>query len=170
MSLCVACVIEQKGFAMLVANIERNVAFRKSQSGIMLLEVLIAILIFALGILALVALQTTSVRLTADAQYRGTASLLTNKLISEMRINRLSLSPTELQNEYQSDPAGESYSAWLSDDVEKMLAGVFDPNTPPEVSVVTTGANEGLVTVTIQWRTAPNADSFHQLVTTTQIR
>ncbi len=141
---------------------------RKSQSGIMLLEALIAILIFALGILSLVALQTTSVRLTADAQYRGAASLLANKLISEMRISRLS--SADLKTRYQSNPGGEGYEAWIENDVEKLLPGVFDADNMPQVSVVDSGTNEGLVTVSIFWRTAPNADTFHQLVTTTQIR
>ena len=46
------------------------------QSGVMLLEALIAILIFSLGILSLVALQATAVQLTSDAKYRTDATLL----------------------------------------------------------------------------------------------
>ncbi|MBK8577809.1 MAG: type IV pilus modification protein PilV [Candidatus Accumulibacter sp.] len=56
----------------------------KAQAGVMLLEALIAILIFSLGILSLVALQGTSIQLTSDAKYRTDATLLANRLIGQM--------------------------------------------------------------------------------------
>ncbi|MBK8385246.1 MAG: hypothetical protein IPL11_06065 [Candidatus Accumulibacter sp.] len=56
----------------------------KAQAGVMLLEALIGILIFSLGILSLVALQATSIQLTSDAKYRTDASLLANRLIGQM--------------------------------------------------------------------------------------
>ncbi|MBL8367702.1 MAG: hypothetical protein JNM54_07255, partial [Candidatus Accumulibacter sp.] len=45
----------------------------REQAGVMLLEALIAILVFSLGILSLVALQATSIKLTGDAKYRTDA-------------------------------------------------------------------------------------------------
>jgi type IV pilus assembly protein PilV len=56
----------------------------RAQAGVMLLEALIGILIFSLGILSLVALQATSIQLTSDAKYRTDASLLANRLIGQM--------------------------------------------------------------------------------------
>jgi type IV pilus assembly protein PilV len=53
----------------------------------MLLEALIAILIFSLGILSLVALQATSIQLTSDAKYRTDATLLANRLIGQMWVS-----------------------------------------------------------------------------------
>ena len=51
----------------------------KVQSGIMLLEALIAVLIFSLGILAVIALQAVAIKLTGDAKYRTDATLMANR-------------------------------------------------------------------------------------------
>jgi Tfp pilus assembly protein PilV len=59
----------------------------QGQSGVMLLEALIAILIFSLGILSLVALQATAIQLTGDAKYRTDATLLANRLIGQMWVS-----------------------------------------------------------------------------------
>jgi type IV pilus assembly protein PilV len=57
---------------------------RKAQQGMSLLEGLLAVLIFSVGILALVALQSTSVRATTDAKFRADAGFLANQLIATM--------------------------------------------------------------------------------------
>jgi type IV pilus assembly protein PilV len=59
----------------------------KQQSGMMLLEALIGILIFSIGILALVAMQARSVSTLADAQYRVEAVNLANRLLSQIWVN-----------------------------------------------------------------------------------
>ncbi len=50
----------------------------------MLLEALISILIFSIGILAIVGLQAASVKMSSDAKYRSDASLLANQLVAQM--------------------------------------------------------------------------------------
>lgn len=57
------------------------------QSGMALLEALIGILIFSLGILAMVAMQAASVSAVADAQYRIEAVNATNQLLSQIWVN-----------------------------------------------------------------------------------
>jgi type IV pilus assembly protein PilV len=52
-----------------------------------LLEALIGILIFSLGILAMVAMQAASVNAVADAQYRIEAVNAANRLLSQMWVN-----------------------------------------------------------------------------------
>ncbi len=64
---------------------------RNSQSGAMLLEALIAILIFSLGILAIIGLQAQSIRNSAEAKYRSDASYLANQLIGRMWADRANL-------------------------------------------------------------------------------
>jgi type IV pilus assembly protein PilV len=61
-----------------------NAAPRNNQQGMSLLEGMLAILIFSVGILALVALQSTSVRATTDAKFRADAGFLANQLIAQM--------------------------------------------------------------------------------------
>jgi len=54
------------------------------QCGVILLETLIAVLIFSIGILALVGLQAVMISNTSDAKYRSEASLIAQKRIAEI--------------------------------------------------------------------------------------
>jgi type IV pilus assembly protein PilV len=57
---------------------------KNSQKGAVLLEALIAIAIFAMGILALVGLQATMLQNTTDAKYRADASYIAQQQIGRM--------------------------------------------------------------------------------------
>jgi len=57
----------------------------------MLLEALIGILIFSVGILALIGMQATAMRATIDAKYRSEASFLANEVIGRMWVDRANL-------------------------------------------------------------------------------
>lgn len=59
----------------------------KRQRGVMLLEVLVSIVIFSIGILAMISMQAASVAAQADAQYRVEAGRLVEQLISNIRIS-----------------------------------------------------------------------------------
>jgi len=54
------------------------------QKGVALLEALIAVLLFSFGVLALVGLQASTMRITTDAKMRVDASYLANQKIGEM--------------------------------------------------------------------------------------
>jgi len=56
----------------------------KQQGGVMLLEALIAILIFSIGVLGIVGMQASAVNVTRDAKYRTDAGLLANELLGLM--------------------------------------------------------------------------------------
>ncbi|WP_035383117.1 hypothetical protein [Ferriphaselus sp. R-1] len=62
---------------------------RTHQSGSVLLEALIAILIFSIGILALVGMQATAINNVADAKYRADASFLADQIIGVMWASRV---------------------------------------------------------------------------------
>jgi type IV pilus assembly protein PilV len=95
------------------------------QKGVMLLEALIAILIFSIGILALVGLQATSISMSSDAKYRSTASMLANQMIGRMWNDiavvtasgpATTYSITEFDN-YIGDPGNNTaptYATWLA--------------------------------------------------------
>lgn len=57
---------------------------RCKQQGVMLLEALISILIFSIGILAIIGLQAASIKMSSDAKYRSDASLLAGQYVSSM--------------------------------------------------------------------------------------
>lgn len=59
----------------------------KSQAGVMLIEALIGILIFSIGILALLGMQGTAIKNTTDARYRSEASFLATQIVGQMWID-----------------------------------------------------------------------------------
>ncbi|MEF8719392.1 MAG: hypothetical protein V5B44_17400 [Candidatus Accumulibacter necessarius] len=56
----------------------------KSQRGIMLLEALISIAIFSIGVLGLIGLQAAAIKNADDARQRAVAAFYGNQLISRM--------------------------------------------------------------------------------------
>ena len=128
------------------------------QSGVMLLEALIALLVFSLGILTVIGIQASSIRMTADAQLRSKAALLADRLVGEMWASGGDM--TRLETNFKT--GGAAYKDWL-DDVKNFEAGGLpgvDPNgdTAPVVTVTPGGVVEGKarnaeVTVTLFWRT-----------------
>lgn len=58
------------------------------QTGSVLLEALVAILIFSIGILALVGMEATAISTVSDAQYRSTAGFLANQIVGTIRATR----------------------------------------------------------------------------------
>jgi type IV pilus assembly protein PilV len=71
---------------------QAHVTSRKKQGGVALLEALIAIFLFSLGILALVGLQATMSKNVTQAKLRGEASFLANQLIGQMWVDQANLS------------------------------------------------------------------------------
>ena len=61
---------------------------RKAQGGVVLLEALIGLLIFSLGVLALVAMQSVAVSNVSNAKYRVDAAMLADELINLMWVDR----------------------------------------------------------------------------------
>jgi type IV pilus assembly protein PilV len=67
--------------------LSKEAPVRLRQRGVILIEALIGILIFSMGILALVAMQTAAVSAQSDAQYRIEAGSMVDKLLYEMSLN-----------------------------------------------------------------------------------
>ncbi len=57
---------------------------QSGQQGVILIEVMIAILIFSIGVLALVGLQATMIKNTAEAKYRSEASYIAQSRIGQI--------------------------------------------------------------------------------------
>lgn len=58
-----------------------------SQHGVMLIEALVGILIFAVGILALIAMQATAIRASQDSRFRTEAVNYANDLLSQILVS-----------------------------------------------------------------------------------
>lgn len=141
------------------------------ETGSMLLEAMFGILIFSMGILALVGLQATSIKQSTDGKYRSDAGLLANELIGQMWVSNRT--PAVLQANFQG-PSGAAYLAWWGDattpadgTVRKSLPG----GLAPAVVVAPQGAGltaTSLVTITLSWQ-PPNGE-VHNYVVKAQIK
>jgi type IV pilus assembly protein PilV len=60
---------------------------KNQQGGMFLLEALIAILVFSLGILGMVAMGSTAIAAQSDAQYRTDATKFANEIASKIALN-----------------------------------------------------------------------------------
>lgn len=58
--------------------------FQKTQAGAVLIEALMAVLIFSFGLLALAGLQAAMIKNTTDANYRAEASLIAQQQLGAM--------------------------------------------------------------------------------------
>lgn len=113
----------------------------QNQRGMMLLEGMIAIVIFSLGILAIVGLQAATVKQTTDAKYRLDASFLANQSIGTIWTNRSNLSAHAVTDETVSSL----------------------PNGKRTIAI---SGNQ--VTVTITWK-MPGESATHRYTAITQI-
>ena len=57
---------------------------KSAQQGVILIEVMVAILIFSIGVLALVGLQATMIKNTAESKYRSEASYIAQSRIAQI--------------------------------------------------------------------------------------
>jgi type IV pilus assembly protein PilV len=144
-----------------------------SQRGSMLLEAMIAILIFSLGILAIVGLQAGAVKLSSDAKYRSDASLLANQIIGQMWVS--DRTAATLQANFQgsggSSSGGSAYKTWAAE-VERQLPGVVGVvSNEPVIAVftnATTNPPSSTVTVTVKWQ-MPGDQTQHTVVSIANI-
>lgn len=145
----------------------------------MLLEVLIAILVFAIGVLGVVSLHAVSVKNAGSAKYRTDASFLANQLLGQMWAG--DRAPATLLADYAGagGKGGPQYQAWVGN-VQSLLPGVTAANLPTVTVATVNGANppttvKSLVTVTLFWQVPgekdeKNKDVVHNFTAVDEIR
>lgn len=124
----------------------------KQQAGVMLIEALIAILLFSVGILGLVALQAISTQNSVNAGDRTIAASLANDMVSQIWL-RNSTSLT-------TDPLKTDITAWQT----KVASSL-----PSAAGIVAT--SNGIATITITWKSPSkkSADNQNKLETSVSI-
>lgn len=127
---------------------------RSSQEGVMLLEALIGILIFSLGVLALVAMQAVSISTVSNARYRTEAAFLANEIISQIWVDRGANCSNVGTYAYSGGGAAPPLSLWV--DKVKSLMPKADTYEPSIAVAAVPGTSAREVTVTIRWQ-APDA-------------
>jgi len=134
----------------------------------MLMEVMAAILIFSLGVLSVIQLQSVSIKQSSGAGYRAVAALLANDLISRMWVS--DKTAATLQSNFSNANPSASYTQWLSTVTASGL-----PNAGSTVQITpspgggTTPTSSSQVTVTITWQ-APGDTSQHNYVASAQLK
>ena len=162
-----------------------NVSPRRSvEGGFFLIEAMVAILIFALGILGLVAMGGTAVASQSDAQYRTEASSLADAIAGEIaiNINRTSeASKFASLAQFSHQPTVSGYCDFagavaanaivksIVDRAANLTAGVPGmPGASPAMQqvVVAPAGTFNRVEITLCWKTASDsAPRKHTLVT-----
>lgn len=130
--------------------------FRDAQSGGSLLEGLLAILIFSIGMLSLLMLLSASLVETGNARYRSEASLLASDLVSQMWTGDRSL--VELRARFTKTES-EDYQRWLAT-VHARLPGTSGTTNLPTISI----DEQRQVKIQMFWQ-APGDGKTHQLLT-----
>ncbi len=138
------------------------------QTGSVILEALIAILIFSMGILALVGMQATAINNVSDAKYRSTAGFLANQIVGTIWATRLNTTIANASNVIIASPDptfacnpcgnanGNTYTqGWMASGVGAEL-----PNGTGSIAI-----NGTQVTVSVGWL-PPNATVAHRHVVT----
>lgn len=145
----------------------------RAQNGSMLLESFIAILIFSMGILAIVGMQASAIKNSTNSKYRSEASLLADQLIGQMWISDRTITvpatpALNLQNNFQGGGGTDSaaYIAWYSI-VQATLPG--SQTYPPRVDV---NPVSGQVTISVRWKAPgePSSDPAHGFSAIAEIR
>ena len=125
------------------------------QRGATLLEALIGILIFSIGILALVGMQALAIKHMSDAKYRSDASFFANEIIGQMWVNRASLGTYAYAGAGAPPPA---IGSWVTS-IQNALPGVTAAANLPIITVAGT-----TVTVTVRWQ-LPGGGDVHRHIT-----
>ena len=115
---------------------------KSNQQGVVIIEALVAILIFSMGVLAVVGLQAAMIKNTTDSKFRGDASY-----IAQQRIGQI-----------WSDPSNAASYIETNTDISTLLPNGTRTVTSP-------AANQK--TVTITWQSPGEAQ--HNFTTTASI-
>jgi len=134
------------------------------QTGSYLLEALIAILIFSFGVLGLIGLLGSSIRITNDARYRSEAANLASAMIADM----WTMTAAKMDTEFgASAGSGTKLATWKTKAASLLpSAGTY----PPTVDLTQAGLSpeSRTVVVTVFWQ-LPGDTEKHQHLMTAQI-
>jgi type IV pilus assembly protein PilV len=123
---------------------------RQSQGGVMLIEALVAILIFSVGVIAVMGMQAVSIEQVSAAKYRTDASYLANQIAGQMW--------TDIPNLATYITPGATGRAGWDTTVANTL--------PSGTGVITVVGS--LVTVTVSWK-VPNESVTRKYVAVVNI-
>jgi hypothetical protein len=126
-----------------------NIRLKKiNQKGIFIIESLIALLVFLIGILAILKYQGENIIATTQSQNRITATFLADGLLGTMWLNKNHLAEF-------SDGSHEEYQHWLTQ-VSTTLPGIdttANSATAPQITISTNANKISNISIILKWHT-----------------
>jgi len=138
---------------------------RRGARGFSLIEVLCALLIFAVGVLGLLKLQAVSVQQASGARYRAIAAAQAASLIGSLWTT--DRSAATLQAQFGSAAGGPGYTSWRASVEASGLPNVAGKAPTVSFTTVPGGGSataSSLATVTIFWKAAGDGDYRNHVV------
>lgn len=137
----------------------------RSQRGVSLIEVMVAIVVFGIGMLGLALLQTKGAQFTKESSSRTNAIIQAGSLADAMRANPQGVDPADGSSSYYlydgkvaPDPAAcasnlpcQRAKADLQEWLERIQGGTIRAQGTGPAALVTRDAKLGTFTVTVSW-------------------
>jgi len=137
------------------------------QAGVSMIEVLVTILIFAFGMLALSGLQLRALAFSQSSLYRSQATALTDDIIDRMRADRGNAKASKWDTSLDDDPASSFTSSAIYDidrkDWKQMVAQLL-PSGRASIDVTA-----DVVTIVIQWDDSRGREAAQTLRTVSRL-
>ncbi len=124
----------------------RKPAVPRLQRGVMMIESLLAILIFSIGILAVVGMQAVAIKSVTDSKTRSDASFLANELMAQMWTDSGNIANYAYPG---SGTVPSRLTGWIAT-VGTRLPGAT--TVPPIVTVTGATASGATVQITMRWQ------------------
>jgi type IV pilus assembly protein PilV len=142
-----------------VPTMSKSLRFRDRQSGVMLIEALIAILIFSIGILAVVGMQGIAIKNVTESRSRSEASFLAGELLTQMwvdqNINAAQVNTSNVTaanyNYAGTGTVPARLAGWVAR-VQGKLPGSTQPGIRPKVTITNATASGATVKIELFWQ------------------
>lgn len=121
---------------------------RNTQSGSVMIEVLIAFLLFSVGVIGLIGLQAASFTDVAQSKYRMDASFLANQIISSMWVDGADQVPGYA---LAGGVVNAKTAAWVTQVANTLPGAAINPPTIAIKDVTNDTGARYEVTVTVSW-------------------
>lgn len=144
----------------------------RRQGGFTLVEVLVAVLVFSVGVLGLMRLQATAIRLSTDARQRAEATFLADQLLARMLVADPATAASFAHNPdgvvncapTQAPSTNPIVTGWLTE-----VTAAFPRASASEQQVIVSGTPANEVTVRLCWKNAEN-DTPHTFEVTNRVQ
>lgn len=147
-------------------------AARRAARGFTLVEVLVSAVIFSIGVLGLVRLQATAVKMATDARQRAEATFLADQLLARMLIADPTTASSFAHHPIVGASCAPNGDASTNVHVIDWLAQVtaaFPRAATADQQIVVTGTPANEVTVRLCWKNGEN-DDVHRLEVTNRVQ